>query len=318
MYATGTPTSLSDFLNALNTFAVSAGWTSNFNGHAGFSGASHDYYLALNKDTCFLNYYVPDTTAVAGTLTLQLFGSTAYAGSTAPSAQAGASTNPTLMFPPPAGPYNAYHFFSTATSGVDYLHTLLEYSAGNFLQLHGGRLNAVGGAAPVIYCAGTSWSSLAGGNSASDGGPGIGNYTPFSAESPGGSSGGWREFQIRATVDSVARWFWPANVSPARAIGAVRNSSKNVHAFARSPNTFNQLVPLIPLSLFLERAVGQIYSYVGDVIDMRLMNLANNQAKDEITIGSDTWKVFPVISKQPFGSATAATNNYGFAFRKNA
>jgi hypothetical protein len=315
MYATGTPTSLSDYLNSLATFATSAGWTVDFNAHAGF--AAHDYYLAVHKDLCYLNWYIPDTTAAAGTLQIQLYGATGYAGSTAPSAQAGASPNPTLMYPPPTGPYNAYHFFSTSTSGVDYLHTLLEYSAGAFLHLHGGCLNPVGGASPATYCAGTRWGTLTGTNASSDSGPAIGNFTPFSAENP--SAGlGYQLFQLRATVDSTARWFWPGNASPARAIGAVRSGSKNVHAFARSPNTLNQLVPFIPLSLFVERAVGNVYSYLGDVIDMRWMTLANNQAKDEITIGSDTWKVFPVITKQPLGSPNVATGNYGFAFRKNA
>jgi hypothetical protein len=314
MYATGAPTSLSDFLNSLNTFAVSAGFTSDFNGHAGF--LTHDYYLAVHKNSCYLGYYVPDTTALPGTLTLQLWGATGYASSTAPSAQAGASPNPSLLFPPPAGPYTGYHFFSTATSGIDYLHALLEYSSGNYLQIHGGCLNPVGGATPCTYVAGTAWSALAGGGSSSDGGPSAQNFTPFSGEAAAGT--GWKMFQIRATVDSVARWFYPGATSPARAIGAVRSGSKNVHAFAREPNTFNQLVPFIPLSLFVERAAGNIFSYIGDVIDMRWVSLANNQAKDEITIGSDTWKLFPVVSKQPIGSPTAATANYGFAFRKNA
>lgn len=312
MYATGTPTSLSDFLNSLATFAASAGWTVDSNGAGGST-----YYLAVHKNNCYLGYFVPNTAAVPPALQLQLWGATGYAGSTLPSAQAGASPQAVLMSPPPAGPYNAYHFFSTNTGGVDYLHALLEYSSGNFLHIHGGCLNPVGGATPATYIAGTQWSSITGLSSSSDAGPaaGAGNYTPFSAEQ-GGT--GYRLFQLRATVDSTARWFYPGNASPGRAIGAVRASSKNVHAFARAPNTFNQLTPFIPLSLFVERAAGNIYSYLGDVIDMRWVNLANYQAKDEITIGSDTWKVFPVISKQPFGSATAATNNYGFAFRKNA
>ena len=316
MYATGTPTSLSDFLNALATFATSAGWTVDFNGVAHFSGAT-DYYLAVHKDSCFLCYYVPNTAALPGSLQIQLWGATGYAGSTAPSAQAGANAvGPAALFPPPAGPYNAYHFFSTATSGIDYLHTLLEYSSGSFLHLHGGCLNPVGGATPATYASSTTWSQLAGGNSANDSGPSGGNWTPFSAEAP--NSQGYRAVQVRATVDSVARWFFPGATSPARLVGAVKANSKNVHAFQRSPNTFNLLVPFIPLSLYVERAVGNVYSYIGDVIDMRWVNLANNQAKDEITIGSDTWKLFPVISKQPFGSPTAATGNYGFAFRKNA
>jgi hypothetical protein len=309
MYATGTPTSLSDFLNSLATFAASAGWTVDNNAASGST-----YYLAVHNGSCYLGFYVPNTAALGGTLQLQLWGATGYAGSTLPAAQAGASPQAALMFPPPVGPYTAYHFFST-NAGPTYLHTLLEYSSGNFLHLHGGCLNPVGGASPCTYVAGTQWSGLTGIPAANDSGPGGNNFTPFSGEN---TASGYRQFQLRATVDSVARWFYPGNATPGRAIGSVRSGSKNVHAFARAPNTYNQLAPLIPLSLYVERAVGNVYSYLGDVIDMRWINLANNQAKDEITIGSDTWKVYPVISKQPFGSPTAATNNYGFAFRKNA
>jgi hypothetical protein len=316
MYATGTPTSLSDFLNALNTFAVSAGWTSDFNGVPHFSGAS-DYYLAVHKDSCFLGYYVPNTAALGGSLQIQLWGATAYAGSTQPSAQAGAPALPTLLFPPPVGPYAGYHFFSTATAGVDYLHTLLEYSAGNFLHLDGGRLNPVGGASPATYTAGTCWSALAGGNSSLDSGPAGNNWTPFSAEGSGAGTG-QRSCNLLCTVDGTARWFNNGNATPARLIGGWKTGSKNLHAFFRNPNTFNQLTPFIPLSLFVERAIGNVYSCIGDVIDMRVVNLQNNQPKDEITIGSDTWKLFPVISKQPLGSPTAATSILGYAFRKNA
>jgi hypothetical protein len=307
MYATGTPTSLSDFLNSLATFATSAGWTVDHNG-----STSGGYYMAVHKDSCYLGYNIPATND-----RVELWPATGYAGSTLPPAQANAAPNPSLMFPAPAGPFTAYHFFSTATSGIDYLHCMLEYSSGNLLHIHGGCLNPVGGASPATYAAGTCWQALAGGNSANDSGPGGGNWTPFSAESP--NNDGWRAVQLRLTVDSVARWFWNGNTTVgARLIGAVKANSKNVHAFARSPNTFNLLAPYIPLSLFVERAAGNIFSYVGDVIDMRWVNLANNLAKDEVTIGADTWKLFPVISRQPFGSPTAATGNYGFAFRKNA
>jgi hypothetical protein len=308
MYATGAPTSLADFLNSLATFATSAGWTVDHNAVY----TSGDYWLAVHKNACYLDYFVPTTND-----RIQLYGATGYSGASAYNAQAGTSPSYSLMMPAPAGPFTAYHFFSTNTGGIDYLHALLEYSSGNFLHIHGGCLSPVGGLSNLIYTAGTHWSGLAGGLSSSDGGPGgASNWTPFTAENPAGA-GQWC-FQLLATIDSVTRWFYPGAASPARAIGAIRSGSRNVHAFARIPNTFNQLAPLIPLSLYLERAAGNIYSYVGDVIDMRFFNIANNAAKDEITIGADTWKVFPVISKQPFGSPTAATGNNAFAFRKNA
>jgi hypothetical protein len=306
MYATGAPTSLADFLNSLATFATSAGWTVDHNGVR--SGS--DYWLAVHKDSCYLDYFVP----ISSTTDIQLWGATGYSSGSAPSAQPGVSPHASILHPAPAGPFTAYHFFSSNTGGIDYLHAMLEYTAGNYLHLHGGCLSPVGGLSNLIYTAGSYWSGLSGGYSSYDGGPGLGNYWPFSAEPNGGA----QQFQVLATIDSVTRWFAPSLTSPARAIGPTRTGSRNVYAFQRNPNTFNQLAPFIPLSIYLERAVGNIYSYAGDVLDMRWFNMTNNAAKDEITIGADTWKVYPVISKAPFGSPTASSGNYGFGFRKNA
>ena len=68
--------------------------------------------------------------------------------------------------------------------------------------------------------------------------------------------------------------------------------------------------------------VAYIYAYAGDVSDMRLMNMRNNAPKDEITIGSDTWKVFPMISNNPNinigNSPNPSSGGYAIALRKNA
>src|SRR5665213_3573245 len=120
MYATGAPTSLSDFLNSLGTFAAANGWTVDYNGVPAFSGAT-DYMLSVHNGNCYLSYYVPNTAAAGGTLALQLWGATAYAGSTQPHSQANASPQAANMFPPPVGPYAAYHFFTSTTGGVTYL-----------------------------------------------------------------------------------------------------------------------------------------------------------------------------------------------------
>lgn len=92
-------------------------------------------------------------------------------------------------------------------------------------------------------------------------------------------------------------------------------------AINRSPNIFNGLAPLLPIKTFVERAVGNVYAYVGDAPDIRCLNMKNNNPKDEITIGSDTWKIFPVVSNSPIintNNAPPSSGNYAFAFRKNA
>lgn len=305
MYATGTPISLADMLNSLATFAATAGWTVDHNGVY----TSGDYWLAVHQGGIYLNYYVPASPAAPQ---IQLYGATGYAGGSGPTGQANSSPHAPTMYPPPPGPYTAYHFFST-TAGPIYLHMILEYSSNNFMHLHGGALNAVGGATPALYIASSQWSALSGGGSSIDGASG--NYVPFSQD---GGADGFACGMTLCTVDSVLRWFWAGNTSPGRMVNGVKTGSRTYHTFYREPNTFNQLVPFIPISQYLERLVGGIASYVGDVPDMRWLSIVNNNPKDEVTIGSDTWKLFPVISKQPFGSPTAATGNYAFAFRKSA
>jgi hypothetical protein len=110
MYATGTPVSLADFLNNLAIFAATAGWTVDNNAVY----TSGDYWLAVHKGDVYLNYYVPPTTPI----NIRLYGATGFNASSGPAAQANGSPNYTMMWPPPAGPYAAFHFFSTTAGPI--------------------------------------------------------------------------------------------------------------------------------------------------------------------------------------------------------
>jgi len=319
MYATGSCSSPQDLLNSLKTFALGAGWTVD-NAGPWIGG---DYWLAVHKGACFLHYY-----ATADNVAIQLWGATGFNGAGLGatggftgfnnSGNADAHLQPGVSpgfacFNPGVGPFVAYHFFgSTADT---YLHFVCEVTAGIFGHMNGGVLLAAGGAAPAIYITATHWTSFT---------------TPvyWAGEPENASAGNTMAFAageynplfILCNVDGALNWFTAGNASPTRLVAALSAPSKTVNTFGRSPNTFNQLSVLIPLSFYLERTSGNVFSYAGDAIDARLITMQNYAPKDEIPIGGDTWKVFPMIAKAPIAYATSppGSGNYGLAYRKNA
>jgi len=65
-----------------------------------------------------------------------------------------------------------------------------------------------------------------------------------------------------------------------------------------TPNTFNSLSPLCPLYLMIKRSSGR-YSHVGYPSGIRFVNILQHDAEDEISYGTDIWKLFPADKKDP-------------------
>lgn len=64
-----------------------------------------------------------------------------------------------------------------------------------------------------------------------------------------------------------------------------------------SPNNFSQITPMWPIYHLLKRTGTNIYSLIGVPDGVRAINMSALNSKTEITIGTDTWKVFPLLSK---------------------
>jgi hypothetical protein len=301
MYSTNTASGPAAVLQALATFASSAGFT--IDNNAAYSGG---WWLAVHKGSCYLNF-VSDSANTQ----ITVYGATGFSSSSAPSAQAQSSSG--FGCNSGVGPYVGYHFFSTSGSAA-YLHVAIEISAGLFAHVQGGALNSIGSAAPCIYVQATNWQYTGYWSSFPDTSS---NYMPWSNYS--GQSNG----AVGVTVDGTFRWFKPGNSQPARSVLPLSYPGNGVacDSLTKSPNTFNGLAPFFPIQVFVERTVGNIYAYVGDAPDLRILNMKNNNPKDEITIGSDTWKVFPMVSNSlpvSTGNAPPSSGNYAMAFRKNA
>lgn len=333
-YATGSAASAAGVLQSLAAFCTSYGWTVDHN--ASYGGGA-GWWLAVHKGTCYLNYQVPASGGMVA-----LYGATGYNSSATPSTQAntgpgvgcsfGASLDPGNNPIWNDGPYSAYHFFSS-TSGT-YLHVVVEISAGLFGHCHAGQLNTVGGAGPCTYLTGSFWYTYipqSGADTNPSNPDAFGNAKAFCWDDSIASIGQYGGLSVSniwlyCTVDSVSRWFGGFQVpSPARLLHADYSLSVN-HGLQgnmtrATPNQWNGISPLIAIPYFAERITGNIYSPVGEAPDVRLLNMKNNNGLDEITIGTDVWKVFPQISNNPatvVRGGQASSFPYGLAFLKSA
>lgn len=79
------------------------------------------------------------------------------------------------------------------------------------------------------------------------------------------------------------------------------------------------LVPMAPIiPYYWRRSPDELYGPMGQMKDVRMLNIANYEAGDEITVGSDTWVTFPAASKSTTDSNTVAgtTGYQGIAYKK--
>lgn len=86
-------------------------------------------------------------------------------------------------------------------------------------------------------------------------------------------------------------------------------------------NAFSGRSILHTIPVFVGRTGSALYfSPAGTVQDVRVCSMQKFEVEQEITIGSDVWKLFPLIAKRPMNTATgvqpAASGNYGVAIKK--
>ena len=79
------------------------------------------------------------------------------------------------------------------------------------------------------------------------------------------------------------------------------------------------LVPLYPIvQYYWDRTANQVYGPLGSMPDVRGISIRNFSAEQEITIGGDTWVVFPARRRSEAGNQIAYTNYQGIAYKQVA
>lgn len=302
-------------LNSLTTFLASlTGWSA----HASFatptvsSGAGGHVTIAGNGTTLV---GLRSFTAGNNINTLALFsGLGAYSsgieGSLNGDDGMGASYTPTNItngiifrgFQALVGPFPNLYMFSN--SAGDYCHVVLEWSAGKFRHMAFGKVNQFGTwpGGNGSYFAGSYWHQS-----------GLGTNGPINLPQ---SAFHALPFDNLDSFSGNKLLDWTLNYSngtdiwigPTEAVfgsvqhrtgrGSMRGGANRMYKNIQE-SLFTGQIPLSPIVLGAVKSTDSptTVRFVGEVPDMRLVNICNLTPAQEFAIGSDTWKVFPLASK---------------------
>lgn len=298
------PASLAAVISGIISAATAQGWA-----HNAPSGWDN---LQLTSGGATYHFNLQNTTLASYGPAIAAYGATAYNSAAAITAQTNCS--PAAY----ASNYVAGSFLGAYIfSGTTYVHTVVQTTAGVFFHLHMGVLENGTGAQYIqtaerpITTASSYFEWV--------------NYptyfnNPFSYNGGQGSQTSSRNV-IGSIIDGAWAWKYIGASSPGRLIlPCVQGLCDDM--FARSQQPYNGVTPLLPMPVFAERSLGNVYSYLGTPPSMRYVNMYQHNPGDVITLGSDTWMLFPMVAKNAtqnvYESVTpnVGTYFYGLALKQ--
>lgn len=319
MYETGTSTSVTDLLDKLRVFATANGWTQNYFG-ARTSGSGQA--LQLTKGTQYVTF-IADTGTGSTSDPGPYFGAyshNVYSAGNGTENQAQGSLK--CLANGMSGPYVAYHFMTGAERGADYLYVIVEVTSGIFKHAGVGKLISLGALTTGMFAFGCRWSYSTASNV-------ISNATyrdhawPFDSVENGLRAGPGT--QVRADSDGVTpRWYDSAGNgtygnrfgggvrSPGTSTAGTQRGTVYAPAAAGASGVTGRTL-LIPAWLYGERT-SNLSSPLGFPPHLRWVSLDYLNPGDILTLGSDQWKVFPVIRKNG-GTGQVNSGTYGYAYK---
>lgn len=281
-------TSVDDLIDKIAVFAGANGWTINRNEIAGggrratlkTAGTDYVHVWSTGNGNVFLRSSVNYDSAAAGS---------AQTNQAVSQAAANVGT----------GPFSNVFLF--ANNGCVYC--VVEIASGIFRHLCFGLLSKFGAYTGGTFFEATNWHTGGPSNWAS-----IWDlqhhHRLFDSWSDQNSNRGG----VRCDVDGNVNYFAPFSTRTAYgtpvANGAVgsgddpdRPADRFQFAFYdRSVNSWSGVTPLQPVKIRVERPNGY-WSEIGEVPAVRLVNMSRIQVGDELPVGADTWKVFPMCRK---------------------
>jgi hypothetical protein len=284
-YQTGAASDPADFLSKLGTFAAANGFTVDT-----VSGG-----VVFHADDIVVG-------ANAGASAISLRGGTAYDGGAAWNAQTNAATTNAIMDSLGVGPYTAYHFFVGDEDGDRYVHAALEITAGLFRHLAFGQLVKYGTYTGGVYVDAVDWSQSS--NHANQ--PTSVQHSVICDANYTGSSGA----HVYIDYDSKTNNFqYVRNDSTTPyCIGSCRSQGIYAPLIAAQGAKWNVRTPMFPMEYFTTRA-SSLYSAIGRIPHMRYLSLRNLGPGDEITVGGETWKCFPIVQRTTSSGSSSSTVN---------
>lgn len=306
-YATSAANDPNELLDKLRLFAQGAGWSvDGLRDRTSKVGKA----LSLHAD----NLYATFLTELSGgdgnrpPPFIGTFGHTGYAANSNADLQAEASVPSWTNYA--QGPYSAVHFFGR-TQPVPYLHIVLETQAGTFKHFGTGRLVTAGVVNTGQYAYGSQWYYDA-------------NYinNPDDYRHAVAFDDYWTNYnssvtRVRADYDGIApRWQAVSDTDsdPRRLLCGWRGRAAPINLLKDSGHsTLTGRAPGQPLWCAVPRGAG-LFSDIGHPPDLRFIRLDSYAPGEELPLGTDRWKVFPVHRKNgPAGTPNSGV--YGYAYR---
>lgn len=308
------PASPAAVIDAIATFAAANGWTVERNNLVG----SNRTVTIKHADSDYIHIY-----NIAAT-DIWLRGTIDYASGTTPAAttRGGAQAKTNCG----AGAYTRLYLFADTTP-ARHIHAILEANtAGMFYHMSFGLIDEIEAFPGGTYYDGTHWYASATTN--------MNSYTTLSRPlfDNGDNSnvtytlneqGG---FRCDIAADGLADMWWVFSQDTSSTVD--RSATSGVAPPGSSWCTLGWLVNM-DTNAFSNRSIfhripafvhrgGGYMSQVGSFPNVRFCNVSKFVPAEEITIGSDTWKVFPMIRKgtHPGGAAAPYSGNYGYAYKK--
>lgn len=321
-YETGTPSNIEDLVGKLFTFLVAEGWTQD-------QLDNTNNWATIHRDSLYVSFRW-DATAQTD---LALYQSLGYT-SGAPHLIASDSGNGDSTVPidsgrrvnfTAAGPFTKYYFFASDAAPY-YCYVVVEVASGRFRHFGFGNLDKLGTWTGGEFVYGHVWNL---GTTQIDN-PVTTGHTMFldgvcttaanlaTVHIEGltgmGVNDKWGVVGIAAAgTDRAgnARWalagggragFW------GYALGWLTSSRLNAYK------------PLIPMPLIWRNTATapDTWKLLGHQPDISIVNMKHFSPGDEITVGADTWVVFPWVRKQYLLADTEESWNAGVAYKKVA
>jgi len=224
-----------------------------------------------------------------------------------------------------AGPFVRLTMMSGATNG--YVLCVLEYAVGKFRHFGFGDVleNKIGDWVGGGWVAGHTWSTS--GSNESDPSRvshnllidgranGEGDASTVHARGLAGQLAADRfGVAVNATNDPVSTD--GAGNSRTQIAGGLRSTFFDAAFQQFVPDLLTGVIQLTPALLFSKQRGADNFQALGFLPGVRMAQIANFSAGQEVTVGSDTWKFFPVTAKQNVGGSNEESRNMGLAYLK--
>lgn len=316
-YLQTTATSAADVLSTLATFAAQVGYTVSRNNTFSGSGLSRRVVTLKHAVGDYAHIYTTGVAATSTSIISTRSISVALAADAIAQPERSPEATAELLSP---GPYAKLWLFGQS-GAAPYIYMVLEIAAGRYRHFGFGEVNKLGTWTGGSFNYGQSWVQGAGQSSA----PGHANNTkPFSGDSTA-PNGGLHCEQVTSANHSfvgVDQRYCPlTQTNNARRADTGLTDGTGFNYTART-----QGIPGAGVSLYNQRAhLGRIvfsvfdnggfWRLAGEVPGARTVSVAPFQDAEEFSIGSDVWKVFPLVRRGTL-SNQESSGDYGLAYRK--